>query len=236
MRKVIGEDAILILCLVTFLLFMFMGLKFSLTWSSIWQIPSYQMNTFKMIALNLPWLGVSFYHFVKMRASFEESFILTILRLGVIKRICWRYNVRLMRASVMVVIGYVGLAEFIAVVLKGKWLAMDQWNIWAPVLMLTLAFSIGLSQLVISIFVDTRVGLLVQSCYSLFSIIVARLLVLDSHAQLGVQIFFWPQWLTTVRLVNLHYSGVMMAMGMVIIILVLELALYIAVRRKDWLG
>ncbi|AUI77749.1 hypothetical protein BB562_03070 [Lactiplantibacillus pentosus] len=136
----------------------------------------------------------------------------------------------------MVVIGYVGLAEFIAVVLKGKWLVMDQWNIWAPVLMLTLAFSIGLSQLVISIFVDTRVGLLVQSCYSLFSIIVARLLVLDSHAQLGVQIFFWPQWLTTVRLVNLHYSGVMMAMGMVIIILVLELALYIAVRRKDWLG
>ncbi|AUI77746.1 hypothetical protein BB562_03055 [Lactiplantibacillus pentosus] len=56
MRKVIGEDAILILCLVAFLLFMFMGLKFPLTWSSIWQIPSYQMNIFKMIALNLPWL------------------------------------------------------------------------------------------------------------------------------------------------------------------------------------
>lgn len=236
MRRIIGEYGILILCLVTFLLFIFTALKYPLTWSSMWQTPGYQMNTFKMIMLNLPWVGVSFYHFVKMRTSFKNSFILTIVRLGVIKRICWRYNVRLLGDSVIVVILYVGLAQIIAVVLQGSWLGMAQWDIWAPLLMVILTFSIGLSQLVISISMDTRVGLLVQLCYSLFSIIVARLLVLNGHVQMKIQIFFWPQWLTTTRLLSLHYSGIMVVMSIVIVIFVLEFALYVAVRQKDWLG
>ena len=236
MKRIIKENSVLILCYLGFLLFVFKMLDFTCNWSSLWQVPSYQMNTFKMIIVNLPWLGVSFYHFIMMRTNFENSFTLRLLRLGSVKKVCRVFNVRLLTVAAIAGIMYVVLAELTTMLTQLTWLQFDQGNLVRLLVMVLLIFMIGLSQLVLSTFLDARLGLLIQLCYSVFSLLVGRLLVLNGHTEIWQQIFFWPQWLTVVRLEGLQYSVVQIVVSLGLIILLLEITLYVSIKQKDWLG
>lgn len=236
MMKSIKDYAILMLCFVAFFIVIFFQFRFDPRLVSIWQLPNFDVNTLKVVTCNLPWLGLSFFYFIKMRSNFENSFTLRLLRHQKVINICLDFNRQVLKNTVGATLLYLFLAYLVNAVVNQSWLVITQEVFFPFVTMFVVTFLIGIGQLMLSLFFDPRLGLLCQLSYSVLSLLIGRLLVQNGVRSFWQQLLFWPQWLTGARIVNCHYSVINILMGFSILLIILELGVFVSIKRKDWLG